>query len=61
MQNPFTCSCENGGYARSIIDNSVVMCDEITDAAYSVSNIICSVPINVANTISINIDDKKVG
>ena len=37
------------------------MCDEITDAANSVSNVICSVPINAANTTSINIDDNKVG
>ena len=27
--NPATCSCKNGKYLASIIDNSVIMCDEI--------------------------------
>ena len=27
--NPATCSCENGKYLGSIIDNSVITCDEI--------------------------------
>ena len=30
--NPATCSCKNGKYLASIIDNSVIMCDEIIDA-----------------------------
>ena len=30
--NPATCSCENGKYLASIIDNSVITCDEIIDA-----------------------------
>ena len=29
--NPATCSCENGKYVESIIDNSVVMCDGIME------------------------------
>ena len=29
--NPATCSCEIGKYLASIIDNSVIMCDEIID------------------------------
>ena len=32
IMNPATCSCENGKYLASIIDNSVITCDEITDA-----------------------------
>ena len=31
-QNPATCSCKNGKYLASIIDDSVITCDEIIDA-----------------------------
>ena len=27
--NPATCNCENGKYLASILDDSVIMCDEI--------------------------------
>ena len=27
--SPATCSCKNGKYLTSVIDDSVVMCDEI--------------------------------
>ena len=30
--NPATCSCKNGKYLTSIIDNSVIKCDEIIKA-----------------------------
>ena len=30
--NPATCTCENGRYAESVTDNSVITCDEIIDA-----------------------------
>ena len=30
--NPATCSCKNGKYLASIIDNSVIKCDEIIEA-----------------------------
>ena len=30
--NPSTCSCENGKYLASIMDDSVITCDEIIDA-----------------------------
>ena len=30
--NPATCSCENGKYFTSIVDNSVIMCNDIIDA-----------------------------
>ena len=33
--NPSTCSCENGKCARSIIDDSVITCDEIIDTTRS--------------------------
>ena len=29
--NPATCSCKNDRYLASIIDNSVITCEEITD------------------------------
>ena len=36
--NPTTCSCENGKYLASIIDNSVITCDEIIDAEATISH-----------------------
>ena len=30
--NPATCSCGNGKYLASIMDNSMIMCDEIIHA-----------------------------
>ena len=30
--NPVTCNCKNGKYLASIIDNSVITCDEIINA-----------------------------
>ena len=30
--NPATCSCQNGIYLASIIDDSAITCDEIIDA-----------------------------
>ena len=43
--NPATCSCENGKYLASIIDNSVIMCDEI---------------IEETKTIPTNLNEKNV-
>ena len=31
MCNPVTCSCENGKCIGSVIDDSVIMCDEIIE------------------------------
>ena len=31
MWNSVTCSCENAKYLASIIDDSVILCDEIID------------------------------
>ena len=45
--NLATCSCENGKYLASIIDNSVIMCDEIIHAvAKSYNEKTKSVPTN---------------
>ena len=30
-RNPATCNCENSKYVESIIDNSVIKCDEIIE------------------------------
>ena len=51
--NPSTCICENNAYFKSIVDNSVIVCDEIINVTDSVST-------NVMSTVSINADDKKV-
>ena len=43
-KDPAACSCENGKYLASIIDNSVITCDEIIDAEETKiipKNIIC--------------------
>ena len=32
IQNPDTCSSKDGKYLASIIDDSVILCDEIIDA-----------------------------
>ena len=31
VQNPVACTCKNGKYLGSIIDDSVITCDEIID------------------------------
>ena len=35
--NPSTCICENRRYSKSIVDNSVIVCDEILNILDSVS------------------------
>ena len=47
--NPTTCICENGKYPGSIINNSVIRCDEIINAVG-----------NVSTTMSTNFYKKKV-
>ena len=34
--SPATCSCENGEYLASVIDDSVIMCAEITEVRKTV-------------------------
>ena len=34
--NPATCSCENGKYVGSIIDDTVITCDEIIEKTKTV-------------------------
>ena len=40
--NRATCICMNGKYLRSIIDNSVIMCDEIISTVRNVSRTVTS-------------------
>ena len=56
--NPATCSCKNGERLASAIDDSVITCDDIINAADSLST---NVPENVMSTASINFHNKKVG
>ena len=35
--NPATCSCRNGRYLLSIIDDSVIVCDEFIEQAKAIS------------------------
>ena len=34
--NPSTCTCKNGRYLGSIIGDSVIMCDEITEVTKTI-------------------------
>ena len=36
--DPAKCSCKNGIYLASIIDDSVIMCDKITDVVVKLHN-----------------------
>ena len=65
--NPSTCICENGKFLKSIANNSIIACDEIINAADSVSTIVTktiltnmtnTISTNAASTASINSDDK---
>ena len=41
--NPDTCNCENGKHSASIIDNSAIKCDEITEETKIVPTIAVSI------------------
>ena len=50
--NNSTYCCESSKYLGSIIDDSVITCDEIINIIYSVSKIVTS-------AVSINFEDKR--
>ena len=50
--NPSKCICENGKYFKSIVDESIIMCNEIISVRNSTAN--------VTNALPVNSDDKKV-
>ena len=53
--------CAKNRYLKSIVDNSVIVCNEIVSITDSVStNVISSVPANVTSNVSINFDNKKI-
>ena len=54
--NPATCGCENGKYLASIIDESVITCDEIIKETKTVST--KTVPIETLPT-NLNFNEKK--
>ena len=51
--NPATCSCENGKYLGSIIDDLAVICDEIIDSTKTVPTE--TVPTRSTSTIFYNL------
>ena len=53
---PSTCICENNKYLISIVDTSLIKCDEIVSVVDIVSTKITNV---VATNVSINSDDRK--
>ena len=77
IQNKITCvkkiifrilffrSCDDSKYVGSIIDNPVITCDEIINAAESAStnvstNLMSTVSTNVASNASLNFYNRKV-
>ena len=58
--NSSTCICENCKYLKSIIDESVIVWDEIKNAADSATNVTNNISTNVTSTVPITSDDEKV-
>ena len=55
------CICDNSKYLKSIVDDSVIECDEVINFRDSVStNVTNTISKNVTVTVPINSDDKKV-
>ena len=50
--NPATCSCENGKYLASTVDNSLTTCNEIIDAVAKSYN-------KETKTVTTNFNEKK--
>ena len=48
--NPVTCSCKNGKCLPSIIDNSVITCDEIIEETKTVPKNFNEKKYNLSNT-----------
>ena len=54
--NPSTCIYEKSRHLESILDDSVIVCDEIINAAESVStNVTNTIPTVVTNTMPRNV------
>ena len=54
--NPSTCICENSRYLKHAADDSVIVCDEIINAANILSaNMINAIPTNMTNSVPINV------
>ena len=58
--NCSTWICEIIRYLKSIVDDSVIMCNEIISVTnISSTNVTNTLPVNVMSTVSINSDHKK--
>ena len=55
LWNPSTCTCENGEYLASIINDSVIICDEIIEITKSTS----TETVPTKNTPT-NFNEKKI-
>ena len=56
-----TFTCENGKYFKSIIDNSVILCDEIINVTDIVSlKVTNTISTNVTGTVSTNSGNRKL-
>ena len=59
--NPCTCICENSKHLIRIVNDSVILCDEITNDSNSVStNVKNTILTYVTSTVPINSDHKTV-
>ena len=57
----YICICENSRYLKTIVDASVIVCDEIINVTDKVStNVANAISTKVRGTVSINSNDKKV-
>ena len=58
--NRSTCICENAKCLKSIVDGSIIMCNEIINVIDNIPiNVTNTMPANVSSTVSINSDDKE--
>ena len=53
--NPAKCTCENGKYVKSVVDNYKIVCDEIIETTK-----IASAKIVLTRNIARNFQEKKV-
>ena len=58
--NSCICICENNKHLKRIVDESVVLCDGITNGTSSVStNVTNTIPTYVTSIVPINSDEKN--
>ena len=57
--NPATCTCENGKYFKSIINDSVIRCNEIVKATKTISTNTFLLKIILVKYFLTNFNEKK--